>query len=230
MTLVLFDIDGTLTATSVSDAICYARAFEQVFGIPLPTTDWHEYTHCTDFAIMDEVLEEKRGTPASDEERAAFEDAFVVELEARFQEHPDEFAEVPGAKAILEALEAREDIRCALATGGMRKSALLKLDKAGIAGERMPAGFANDSVTREGIARQAIAEANHETPDVVYVGDGLWDVKTSAALGMRFVGITAQSCQDRLRNAGATRVLEDYSDQDAFWEALEAARVPAFAG
>ena len=43
VTLVLFDIDGTLTATSAVDAQCYAAAFYRTFGFPLPTTDWDVY-------------------------------------------------------------------------------------------------------------------------------------------------------------------------------------------
>ena len=61
MTLILFDIDGTLTATSRCDADCYAAAFERTFSIPLPTTDWHAYKFVTDTGIITEVLETVRG-------------------------------------------------------------------------------------------------------------------------------------------------------------------------
>ena len=81
VTLILFDVDGTLTATTEADAKCYAAAFEKTFGLPLPTMDWSVYEHCTDFAIAREVLVSLRGTAPSVQECEAFERAFVETLE-----------------------------------------------------------------------------------------------------------------------------------------------------
>ena len=63
--LILFDIDGTLTATNAADAKCYSAAFEKTFRLPLPRTDWDVYEHCTDFAIAREVLVSSRGEAPS---------------------------------------------------------------------------------------------------------------------------------------------------------------------
>jgi len=38
--LVIFDIDGTLTATNQVDTRCFAAAFLEVFGTEI-STDWH---------------------------------------------------------------------------------------------------------------------------------------------------------------------------------------------
>ena len=227
--LILFDIDGTLTATNAVDAKCYASAFAEVFGIPLPTTDWDAYEHCTDFAIANEVLELQRGTRATEDELRRFEETFVRELEAEHAANPRGFAEIPGAKAILDAIAARPSMRAAVATGGMKGSACYKLACAGIDAAALPAGFANDGVSRKSIVRCAIARADghaHGGFDLVYVGDGPWDVKTSAAMGMRFIGIVGDARRERLYALGATVCLEDFRDQAAFFTAVETATAP----
>lgn len=230
MTLILFDIDGTLTATNAVDEKCYASAFEATFGLALPSTDWSVYKHCTDFAIAQEALESARGVPGTPEELAAYERAFVVELEKEFAVNPSGFREIPGACAILDAIAARPGVHAAIASGGMRSSACYKLARIGIDGTAMPAGFANDGITREDIARCAVAQANGHSNtnelDLVYVGDGPWDAKTSAAMNMRFIGITGDASQERLRAFGAKTFLHDYRDQEAFWRAVEEATVP----
>ena len=232
MTLILFDVDGTLTATNAVDAKCYAAAFEKTFGIPLPTTDWDAYEHCTDFAIAQEVLQSVRGTPGTPEELQAYERAFVVELEKEFAANPSGFREIPGAKAILDAIAARDGVRAAIATGGMRSSACYKLSQIGVGAAALAAGFANDAMSREAIVSCAIARADGHVRtgaqglDLVYVGDGPWDVKTSSAMNMRFIGITKDASIERLRSLGATVFLEDYRDQEAFWRAVNAASIP----
>lgn len=225
MTLVLFDIDGTLTATNACDAKCYARAFQRVFGSPLPSTDWDVYTKVTDTGIIHEVLEQMRGDCATQREIDAFEQAFVEALEAEYAVNPEGFKEIPGAKAILEAI-ARRGMRPCIATGGMRGSACYKLSRIGVDALALPSAFANDDTTREGIARCAIARADGDPHDVVYAGDGPWDVRTAANMDMRFIGIVGDAPEDRLLARGATVCLKDFLDQDAFFQAVNDATVP----
>jgi phosphoglycolate phosphatase-like HAD superfamily hydrolase len=228
VTLILFDIDGTLAATNGVDAKCFASAFMKTFRCALPTTNWSAYEHCTDFAIAREVLLSLRGAPATPEENVEYERNFVADLEEEFATNPEGFREIPGAKAILDAINEREGFRAAIATGGMRSSACYKLSHIGVDATAMPAGFANDGFSREEIARCAIARANGHSadPDLVYVGDGPWDAKTSAAMNMRFIGITGDAPRERLMAFGAKALLKDYSDQGAFWRAVDEATTP----
>lgn len=230
MKLILFDIDGTLTRTNVVDAKCYALAFADVFGFPLPTTDWDAYVHVTDSGIIHEVMEANRGRRATQNEVDAFEQAFVRHLEAEYAINPEGFREIPGARAILEAIGARDGMRAALATGGMKGSATYKLSRIGVDARTLPGGFSNDADSREGVAQRAIslADGNGGAAQwtLVYVGDGPWDVKTSAAMGMKFVGITGDAPADRLYRLGATICLDNYLDQDVFFRAVDDAGVP----
>ncbi len=226
MTLILFDIDGTLTATSQADNGCYERAFLRVFQVPLPTTDWNAYKHVTDIGIVREVIEPNRGSLVTPQEIAHFESAYLDELQQAFAADPAGFVEVPGAKRILELIRESDRMHAALATGGMRRNALFKLCKIGVDGAAMPGAFANDAIPRADIARLAIARAGSDGSDVVYVGDGLWDLYTAAELGIRHIGITRESDAGLLRDHGAYTLLEDYHDPDAFFAAIRRATIP----
>ena len=50
---------------------------------------------------------------------------------------------------------------------------------------------------------------------------------TAAELGMRFVGVCREYSRERLLQAGAGTIIEDYSDRNAVFDAIEAARVEA---
>ncbi|NUM53057.1 MAG: HAD family hydrolase [Candidatus Hydrogenedentes bacterium] len=226
MRVILFDIDGTLTATTNADNGCYETAFEKCFGFPLPTTDWHCYTHVTDMGIIQEVMADTGRPPATPEAIARFEEVYEQELAKSFARHPGGFIEVPGARALLESLARKTDVRFGLATGGMRRTALFKLRQIGVDGAAIPGAFANDAISRADIARTALRRTGVNPTDVVYVGDGSWDAAASAELGMRFVGVCREYSRDRLTAAGATAIIENYTDLDGFHEAIESATVP----
>ncbi|MCC6797397.1 MAG: HAD family phosphatase [Candidatus Hydrogenedentes bacterium] len=225
MRIILFDIDGTLTATTNADNGCYERAFARAFGFPIPTTDWHCYKHVTDIGIIQEVMEKAGRDQASKGAIDRFEEIYEQELTASFEKHSAGFIEVPGARALLETLRDR-GVPAALSTGGMRRTALFKLRQIGVDGARMPGAFANDAISRADIARTAIRRSGITPSDVVYFGDGSWDATTAAELGMRFVGVCREYSRDRLLQAGATTIIDDYADHAEVFEAIESAGVP----
>ena len=226
MTLILFDIDGTLTSTGEADMRCFAAAFQRLFGFPVPSFDWHYYTQFSDSGVMGEILEGHRGTFASPEEIELFEAALVQELEREYAANPDAFQAVPGAKTLIEAVSASPNHGFSLATGCLRGSALFKLAKIGIDARDFPGGFSNDTPLRSEIAQNAIARADEQTDDIVYVGDGVWDVRVAKTLGIRYLGVTWEADVERLKAEGATAWVHDFRDLDVFWTALGAASVP----
>ena len=110
------------------------------------------------------------------------------------------------------------------ASGGWRETALFKLRSAGLPAEEVPGAFSDDDFTREGICRVSLrrAEAQHGRAfcRIVYVGDGVWDVRTSGQLGYDFIGIGRDDGAGKLRAEGATHVLEDFKDVDRFLSLL----------
>lgn len=216
--LVLFDVDGTVTETTAVDAEVYARAFREVFGVPLPSTDWAEYSHATDQGIAQEAVERAGLDPGRIPELAR---RFVVDLRAVLARR--RALEVPGGAAFLARLAA-EGHAIAFATGAWEESARAKLSSAGIeVGGRVLVG-SDLHVAREEIIREALRQAPR-ADRAVYLGDGSWDVKAARALGMPFVGVDRRA-SGALSSAGAAEVLADYRDVEAALAALARAVVP----
>ena len=229
MNLVLFDVDATLLDNAGADDARYLRGFENAFGIRSIETDWSRYPHATDSCISREILREHFGRPATDAEIRCAREAYVAELHAAVASGEPVGRPMRGAASALERVVA-EGWHMGLATGGWRASALLKLGHSGLPVTHLPGGFADDHLAREGIT--SIARQRAETlagcaaERVVYVGDAIWDVRSSAALGLPFVGIARGERADRLRREGAGEVLHDFADSDAFIAALDRAAPP----
>jgi FMN phosphatase YigB (HAD superfamily) len=228
--LVLFDIDGTLLDNRGDDDLCYERAFRGAFGIARIDMDWANYPHCTDSCIAAEILRAHFGREPSDAELTRAREAYVAELRAAVASGRTVHAPTRGAAAAVRSLRRRK-WPMALATGGWRASALIKLRHSGIPVTRLPGAFADDDVTREGIARiaqrRAEERAGAAAERVVFVGDAIWDIKACRALGLPFVGIGRADRGLRLRDAGAAEVLDDFTDRRRFHAALDRAVPPA---
>lgn len=229
MQLVVFDIDGTLTNTNKIDENCFVRAFELEFGIFGINTNWTEYTYTTDSGITQQIFQEKLERLPSDEELIRIKARFVSLLQKAFINNQDLFSEIPGSANILTKLQLDPDWCVAIATGGWRESAKLKLQKANIEIEGIPLASANDALSREDIIKTAIIKAENiyqveKFQKVVFVGDGAWDVKAAYKLNIAFIGIG----NNKLINIGATKVIQDFTKLDEFMTILQDAVIPIF--
>lgn len=141
------------------------------------------------------------------------------------------FAEIRGARAALKSLKENSEWAVAIATGCWRESALLKLKAANIDPEGIPAAYAEDGLSREDILKAAVSRSleQHEVSSferIVSIGDGLWDIRTAGRLNFAFLGIGCGESATRLEQAGATHVIEDFSDYDRVLKSLLQAEVP----
>ncbi|HMN96060.1 MAG TPA: haloacid dehalogenase-like hydrolase [Phycisphaerales bacterium] len=237
--LAIFDIDGTLLRTSGVDDECYAAALQERFAIGGISTDWGTYSHSTDGAILDDLIRERLGRPSTDADAELHRSRFVELLERAARQTPERFSPTPGAADAIAGL-VRHGWMSAIATGGWRRSALLKLSVAGIDVSDVPAAFADDCRSREGIIETAIRRALAATPEaaaadhlakpapmaprVVYVGDGPWDLRAARRLGIGFVGVGSGDVARRLRAAGAAEVLDRLDPVERLAAALEQAQ------
>lgn len=227
MNLLVFDVDGTLTATNEVDTRCFARAFLETFGIALDTS-WHIYPHRTDSGIIcHSFCQHFRRAPTADE-LDLFRERFLSLLESEWRADPQNFAAIAGATIAFTRIAQQRNYALALATGGWRASALFKLKKGGIPVVGLPAAFSDNAAEREEIARIAIARARihhqQQFERIILVGDSDCDVTTAARLGLGFVGIAADANDAVLRAAGAQLVLHDYEDFATFMRTVEIAR------
>jgi len=229
MRLVLFDVDATLLDNAGADDARYLRAFANEFGIRDIDKNWSRYPHATDSCITRVLLTEHFGRDPTEDEIGRARDAYVVQLNASVAAGEEVGRPMRGAAAALETIVAA-GWRMGLATGGWRASALFKLSHSGLPVTHLPGGFADDHHSREGITSIALGRAEsvagRAAERVVYVGDAVWDVKSSASLGLPFVGIAKGWRADRLRAAGAAIVLDDFADAAAFADALGCAVAP----
>lgn len=231
MKLIIFDIDGTLTETSRVDEMCYLKTWAEVHGIEDIREHWDGCPHVSDAGVTEHVFQRLWGRDPSEAETEALKSVLVRMLQAHHEEDLSHFNEIPGAADTFNHHVDQSDWVKALATGCWRPSAEMKLRAAGIRYEGVPGGFSEDGAARERIVRAAIrraGEAYERTSfdRVVSVGDGPWDVRTAANLGLPFLGIGAGERADRLRAAGAKYIIEHYVNIDEFFELLERAEIP----
>ncbi len=217
MNLAIFDIDGTLTETNAVDETCFVQAFADAHSITEINTNWVQYRCVTDSGIMSQIFDERFGRSPDDGELQKYKSCLVNLLETHRSRDSSLFAEIPGAARALARLSQETEWAVALATGCWRVSAELKLRAAGIEAEHLPAAFAEDGLSRETILQTAMSRAQRSYSQshfekIVGVGDAVWDVQAAGNLGIAFVGVAKGDRGVRLRQVGATHVLEGYSD------------------
>ncbi len=215
--LIIFDIDGTLCDTNEVDAECYAEAVERVTGRSLSTVDWSRYPEATNAAIAQDFLREigERGIETGGRR---IRDEFVRLLEEKGRSDLELFRPIEGAREIVSALR-RKNYRMAIATGCWRESAHVKLRLAGFDVDGTPFASSSDTRRRADIIALAAARAGHALSDSIYVGDGVWDVKATRVLGMKFIGIGRK--HELLREHGARRTLASFRDEKAFFDVVK---------
>lgn len=224
MKLILFDIDGTLTRTNDVDQRCFSEALEDVMGLQELKWEDMDFLQVTDPGCLREAFKQQLERSPTAEEVERIKEVFISNLEAETAE-VEQFREVPGAKAIIDELRDHPDYKIAFSTGCWLHSAELKLNMVNIDYNGIPFGNADLAATRDKIALEAIRLTEKEYPNLlfeetIYVGDGLWDLKTSALLDLSFIGIDVRS-SGKLAEAGATNVLRNFLDKDAFYKLLE---------
>jgi phosphoglycolate phosphatase-like HAD superfamily hydrolase len=227
LNLVIFDIDGTLTESVAVDEVCFVQAFRDVLGIERINTNWLEYNFQTDSGLALEICRARLGRDPGGADISRLQFRFAELLCAAAQDDGKPMREIPGAAALLKRLVAHPRWHVAVATGGWSVSARFKLASAGLPVDAFPWANADDALDRVEILRMAMRRAGqHYGQDafdkVVYVGDGVWDVRAAKALGIGFLGLAAGDKAGRLVDEGASCVLVNFSDAVQVVECLEA--------
>lgn len=197
MHLAIFDIDGTLTDSCVFDDALYAEAVQDVLNTQISCT-WGRYKHVTDTGIIDELLDQRGFSGRRAEIHANVKNRFVRKVRRYLDRHS--VREIPGAKALLEELQRQNGVSIAIATGGWRETAMLKLQAIGINANSIPLATASDSSDRCEILRIAVNRASNGRPlaRTTYFGDGEWDKKAASDLGYDFIGVGSKVAHHRI--------------------------------
>ena len=220
--LILFDIDGTLTASAIGHIEAHAVAYQKVFGI-YGSIFMIDFDGKTDRRITKEVLA-----------KLGFEEQ---EIEAKLPKHLQVMGEyydslkpylkpklLPGVAEMLEKLSSNSNILLGNVTGNLERIAIDKLEVARIAKYFEFGGFGSESDERPELVRLAIERARErgfEGNDVYVVGDTPVDVTAGNAAGAKTIGVaTGSYSAEVLHEAGATTVLTNLEDFNALNEAL----------
>lgn len=224
MTLIIFDIDGTLTDTKEADDFCFAKAVKCCWGIELgKSIDWAKFTHVTDSGIAKEIYQKNYGRELSSSELLRFKNSFFVEISRYSKNNPKAFQQIQGATQFLKKLSER-GILIAFATGGWKFSAAFKLSKVGIDLNEFPNATSDDHDDRKEIVLKAIkrAEKFYDKPisQSICIGDGIWDYMVAKNLELKFIGIDSKN-QGHLKQNGISDIFSNYADTEIFLRKLQ---------
>ncbi|MGH8021880.1 MAG: HAD family hydrolase [Opitutaceae bacterium] len=229
MNLLLFDIDGTLTATNRDDDRLFLESVSEVAGQEIEAEGWEAFPHVTDMAIARELLTRAAGRPAKDREILAVREIFIRKWVKAVETREVAIEPIPGARELLAEARSRRDCVVAIVTGGWSPTAILKLQQAGLDVNGLVIVTSDDDDTRSGIVSSAIifAAANRGTPGfsfVTLIGDGLWDLRAARECGAGFLGLASDAEHGgRLLAEGAAAVIPNYRDAAKFWSGVDQA-------
>jgi len=225
MTIVLLDIDGTLIRTGRAGSRAMNRAFEDLFGIA-GAFDSVVMAGRTDRWILNDAAA-RAGVDLGGDNVDRFRERYSVRLTDALREPAPGKGVLPGVRRLLESLDTRDDVFCALLTGNCEDGARIKLQHFDIWKFFRCGAYGDDVTDRNHLFDIAMDRAHAcgvprvEPSEVVVVGDTVLDVACAKAAGARSVAVaTGPSDIDTLRKSGADVVVRDLNDTEAFFRML----------
>lgn len=187
MRAVIFDIDGTLVQSMAVDCELYAAAIQAVIGPVQLRPNFGDYEHVTDTGILSQVFDDN-GLACDEQVVSTIQTDFIARLKNHVRKSGP-FRMVPGAAAFIEELKLSGSNRVAIATGGWRESAILKLETSGFDVADLPLVSADDSHSRVQIMSIALAKLGAAFESITYFGDAEWDRRACHNLDWNFVAV-----------------------------------------
>ena len=226
MILLIFDIDGTLTNTTEIDNLCFAETYRQLHNVDWNNFDWDDVEHVSDSGLVISYFKHTHKRQATPREIRALQSKFMDLLEDAYQNRPNQFQEITGASALLQRLKGHADYQLAFATGCWEVSARYKLERANIPFENLPLAHADHHYNRVEITKKAIELSNlkygMQWDHIVYIGDGVWDAKTTDQLQIPFIGMDFYS-SGKLKKHGTETIINHFENVEKFESTIQQA-------
>ncbi len=228
MKLVLFDIDGTILWSDGAGRRAMETALLDTFGRPGDPT--LRYDGKTDPQIVREAMVGQGIAEEEVQARLPHALARYVELLEREisagESRPTVF---PGIPALLDTLEARDDILLGLLTGNVSEGARIKLGAAGVDTTRFRvAAYGSDHHERGSLPEIAQQRGSDHIgrgipgERVVIIGDTPADIACGQAIGARAIGVaTGRYSAPELAACDPAAVFEDLCDTRAVVQAID---------
>jgi phosphoglycolate phosphatase len=217
MTILFWDIDGTLLTTAKAGVPAWEQAVREVTGRDFQLSSIR-VPGMTDYQIAVRTFEMLDFTA---------DEATLHRMVRRYEELlpttlPSRQGRVlPNVREILEFVGARDDVRSYLLTGNTRGGAKAKLTHYDLLRYFPDGAFAEDARDRSTIAARALELARRAGPvnhDALFViGDTEHDIHCAQAIGARTIAVaTGGYTADELRSHNPWRVFDELPPPDAF--------------
>ena len=218
VTVVLFDIDGTLLDMRGAGRKSFVRALKNVFGWD-DDIQYINFAGNTDLNVLQQVME-KHGRPLTDDDRRRFFERMPVDLAQTAGEA--ELVIYPGVRELLEKLSADPRVVLGLVTGNVEACARIKLWQFDLHEHFVLGAFGDDHADRMDIARLAMKrlrdslKPGQNIAGLFLVGDTPFDIAAAKTIEAQSIAVaTGKFGVEALREAGADHVLSDLSDTAA---------------
>ncbi|MBI4886430.1 MAG: HAD family hydrolase [Acidobacteria bacterium] len=231
MTVLFWDIDGTLITTGRAGMFAWNDSVREIIGREFDLRTEMRTAGLTDYQIAARTFEVLGVDP---------EPALVERMVRRYEELlPSSLPRrngcvLPNVREILEHLRDRSDVRSYLLTGNTRGGARAKLTYYGLMDFFPDGAFADDMGDRSAIAQRALALARDAGPvsdhAVFVVGDTPHDITCAAAIGARTIAVaTGGYTLEELRAHGPWQVFAELPPADRFVALIDGARPSSMA-
>lgn len=192
--LVILDVDGTLVHSLEAEALLFPRACEQALGISDVPSGFETYRCPSDRGIVRELVEAHFGREASLDEHQRVEAHFLELIRECYAQKPELCQPVAGAIEAVSRFQRSPEIAVSIATAGWHRTAIHKLEVAGVSVSGLPIATSNDAEWKADIMRIATDRASahygvSEFETVVCFGDSQGDASAASELGYDFIGI-----------------------------------------
>ena len=225
MTVLFWDIDGTLLTTGKAGVPAWEAAVREVVGRDFVLSSIR-VAGLTDFQIAVRTFEMLGVEPDEDSVRTMvrrYEELLPSSLPLK------RGSVLPNVREILEHLHRRSDVRSYLLTGNTRGGARAKLTHYRLSHFFPDGAFAEDAGERATIAARALALARHAGPvaddSVFVIGDTPHDIHCANAIGARTIAVgTGGYSVEELGEHQPWRVLPELPPVDEFVRLIEQGR------
>lgn len=225
MTLILFDIDGTLVSTGLAGGDAMGRAFEEIYGVA-DAFAGIEMSGKTDPAILQEAWD-AAGIDPSRRNLKGFYDCYVGHLKDTLSESDRPRHLKPGLPDLLDAIAANGNVVLGLLTGNVVAGAQLKLESFGILHYFRVGAYGSDSEDRKKLVPVAQLRARqycgtHIPPERTFViGDTPRDIECAQVHGVQAVAVaTGNYSHEDLQAHQPDFCFADLGDQQTVLESL----------
>lgn len=221
-TLLIWDVDGTLTDSAGLTRVAFEKAFEDIYKISGSTVGIMPFGR-TDPQIFREML---RNSNLHEDDFPEQFRKFSVQVSyhlERILASSDKPRLHNGVRELLDLLAVEDDVFLALGTGNIERNARLKLERHSINHHFPVGGFGSDDEDRAALIRIALLRSREyysidfDEINTWVIGDTYFDIECGNSIGANTIAVATGSYSEaELSEHNPTALFADFRDRDRF--------------